>query len=156
MPALLTRAPNRLAPDLSTPQLRHRKDAGDARLMTRQPRPLLRPFYLAAGLVAMALGIIGIPVPLLPTVPFFILAAFFFARSSPRLEARLLDHPSYGLHIRRWRERGAISRKAKQAATIAFAFSIVLSLWLAPWPWPAVTIAAALASGTWIWRRPEA
>ncbi|MGF7168666.1 hypothetical protein FHS91_000321 [Sphingobium xanthum] len=124
--------------------------------MTRQPRPLLRPFYLAAGLVAMALGIIGIPVPLLPTVPFFILAAFFFARSSPRLEARLLDHRRYGPHIRRWREHGAISRKAKQAATIAFAVSIALSLWLAPWPWPAVTIAAALVSGTWIWCRPEA
>lgn len=116
----------------------------------------LRPVYLAAGLISMALGFIGIPLPLLPTVPFFILAAFFFARSSPRLEARLLDHPRYGPHIRRWRERGAISREAKQAATIAFALSIALSLWLAPWPWPLATIAAALASGAWIWRRPEA
>jgi len=116
----------------------------------------LKPFYLAAGLLSLALGTVGIALPLLPSVPFFILAAYFFARSNPTLETWLIDHPHFGPHIRLWRERGAISHKGKRAALIAFALSIALSLWLAPWPWPLVTIAAALMSGTWIWRRPEA
>lgn len=117
---------------------------------------MLKPVYLVAGLLCIALGVVGIAVPLLPTVPFFILAAFFFARSNRRLESWLVDHPRYGPHIRLWRERGAISRKGKQAAAIAFALSIALSVLLAPWPWPLATIAAACLSGLWIWRRPEA
>lgn len=116
---------------------------------------MLKPFYFAAGVLAILLGIVGIAVPLLPTVPFFILAAFCFARSSPALEQRLLTSPRFGPAIRAWRERSAISRRGKQAATIAFAVGILLSLLLAPWPWPLATIAVALICGTWIWTRPE-
>ncbi len=117
---------------------------------------MLKPVYLVAGLLCVALGVLGIALPLLPTVPFFILAAFFFARSNRRLEHWLVDHPRYGPHIRLWRERRAISRKGKRAAAIAFAVSIVISLIFARWPWPLATIGAALISGTWLWRRPEA
>jgi uncharacterized membrane protein YbaN (DUF454 family) len=112
--------------------------------------------YLTGGFVALALGALGIFLPLLPTVPFMILAAFFFARSSPALEARLLDHQHFGPHIRRWRERGAISRRGKRAALAAFAFSALLALFLAPFPWFLVPLTAALIGGTWIWTRPEA
>jgi uncharacterized membrane protein YbaN (DUF454 family) len=84
-----------------------------------------------------------------------ILAAFCFARSSPALEARLLDHKHFGPHIRRWREHGAISRRGKKAALIAFAFSVVLALLFSPFPWWLIPMAAALIGGTWIWTRPE-
>ena len=73
---------------------------------------MLRIGYLLLGFLALALGAIGAFLPLLPTVPFMILAAFLVARSSPRLEARLLDHAHVGPHIRRWRERGAISTRS--------------------------------------------
>ncbi|MCF8709487.1 YbaN family protein [Rhizorhapis sp. SPR117] len=116
---------------------------------------MLRPFYLVVGMLCVLLGIIGVALPLLPTVPFLILAAFCFARSSPELEAKLLDHPAYGQHIRLWRVRGAISRTGKWAATIAFAASIGLALGLLDWPWPLISVAAALIFGIWIWRRPE-
>ena len=76
--------------------------------------------YLCAGLLAVALGTVGIVLPLLPTVPFMILAAYCFARSSPALEARLLNHPKFGPHLFAWREKGAISRRGKWSATIAF------------------------------------
>lgn len=115
-----------------------------------------RAFYLGAGFLSVGLGTIGIFLPLLPTVPFMILAAFCFARSSPALEARLLDHRRFGPHIRRWRERGAISRRGKQAALAAFAFSAALGLILSPLPWSLIPLAAALIGGSWIWSRPEA
>lgn len=115
-----------------------------------------RHLYLVGGFVSLGLGAAGAVLPLLPTVPFMILAAFCFARSNPRLEAKLLDHPHLGPHIRRWRERGAISRKGKKAALAAFAFSVALALLLSPWPWWLVPVAAALIGGSWIWTRPDA
>ena len=114
-----------------------------------------RHFYLACGFLSLGLGAIGAFLPLLPTVPFMILAAFCFARSSPVLEARLLEHRHFGPHIRRWREKGAISRRGKKAALAAFAFSAVLALLLSPFPWFLIPLAAALIGGTWIWTRPE-
>jgi uncharacterized membrane protein YbaN (DUF454 family) len=114
-----------------------------------------RVLYLIAGFAALLLGGIGIVLPLLPTVPFVILAAFCFARSSPRLEAWLLDHPHFGHHIGNWRAKGAITRKGKQAALAAFAVSAIVGLIFSPMPWTLIPLAAALIGGTWIWRRPE-
>ena len=115
-----------------------------------------RTFYLAGGFVALALGAIGVVLPLLPTVPFVILAAFCFARSSPRLEAKLLAHPAFGPHIVNWRDRRAVTRRAKWAATAAFAASALVALLFAPAPWKFIPIIAALVGGTWIWTRAEA
>ncbi|MDK2762033.1 MAG: YbaN family protein [Sphingopyxis sp.] len=114
-----------------------------------------RHFYFVAGWLSLALGAIGAILPLLPTVPFVILAAFCFARSSPRLEMWLVTHPVFGPHIVAWRQKGAISRKGKVAASLAFAFSILLALIFAPWPWMMAPIIAAVATGSWIWTRPE-
>lgn len=116
---------------------------------------MVRSFYLFAGLAALAFGAVGLFLPLLPTVPFLILAAFCFARSSRRLEAWLLAHPRYGPHIRGWRERGAISRRGKRAAYAALALSILIGFLLLPWPWPLLPIAAASISGSWIATRPD-
>lgn len=104
----------------------------------------------------MALGALGIILPLLPTVPFMILAAFCFARSSPRLERWLVEHRHFGPHIQAWREKGAISRRGKHAATAAFAVSTVIAFVFAPMPAPVFTLAAAAIAGPWIWTRPEA
>ncbi|WP_188237105.1 YbaN family protein [Sphingopyxis sp. LK2115] len=114
-----------------------------------------RHLYLVAGWLSLGLGAIGAVLPLLPTVPFVILAAFCFARSSPRLEAWLLTHRTFGPHIVAWRDHGAISRKAKVAASLAFVASIVLALAFAPWPWAMAPVVAAVVTGSWIWTRPE-
>lgn len=114
-----------------------------------------RQLYLAAGLVSLALGSIGVILPLLPTVPFMILAAFCFANSSPRLESWLVEHPVFGVHIKNWRDRRAITRRGKWAATVAFAVSCVLALLFVELPWNLIPIAAALISGSWIWTRNE-
>ena len=114
-----------------------------------------RLLYLGLGFVSVGLGTAGIFLPLLPTVPFMLLAAYFFARSSPRLEARILDHPRFGPHVRAWRERGAISPAGKRAALFAFAFSAVIGFALLPFPWLLLPAAAGLIGGSWIATRPE-
>ncbi|MFC4291009.1 YbaN family protein [Sphingorhabdus arenilitoris] len=114
-----------------------------------------RQLYLTAGLVSVALGTIGIFLPLLPTVPFMILAAFCFAKSSPALEKRLIEDRRFGPHILAWREKGAISRKGKLAATAAFAVSIALGLWMMAMPWALIPIGVAVICLSWLWSRPE-
>ncbi len=68
------------------------------------------------GAVSLLLGIIGIPVPILPTVPFLLLSAFCFSKASERLHKWLVNHQSLGPPIRDWQQYGAISRVAKMLA----------------------------------------
>lgn len=114
-----------------------------------------RQLYLWAGLLALALGTVGIALPLLPTVPFIIFAAFCFARSSPALEAWLLNHPKFGTHLIAWQEKGAISRRGKWSATIAFGVSIAIGFMALALPWSLVPVGVAVLCLGWIWRKPE-
>lgn len=116
---------------------------------------MLRLGYVLLGFLSLGIGTVGAFVPLLPTVPFMLLAAFLFARSSPKMERMLLDHPTVGPHIAAWRSRGAISRNGKRAALIAFAISAAVGLVALPYPWSVVPLIAALIGGSWIWTRPE-
>lgn len=116
----------------------------------------MRIFYLIGGWASLVLGAIGIALPLLPTVPLVILAAFCFARSSPRLEAWLVEHPNMGQHIVAWRTRGAISRRGKIMAALAFAAGIAAALAFSPWPWMLAPIIAAAICLPWLWTRPDA
>lgn len=85
--------------------------------------------WLMAGLLLVALGFIGALVPLMPTTIFLILAAGCFARSSPRLEAWLLEHPRYGPSLRAWRMEGAVGPGAKFSACIGMAAGYALFWW---------------------------
>lgn len=114
-----------------------------------------RLLFLAGGYASVGLGIIGMFLPLMPTVPFLILAAFCFARSNPAFEKRLLDHPTFGPHIRAWRERGAISRMGKYGATGAFSISAAGGIFLLPWPWLLIPVAVACIGIAWMWTRPS-
>ncbi|TVV77228.1 YbaN family protein [Sphingomonas solaris] len=113
-----------------------------------------RRLFNALGITSFVVGSIGIALPLLPTVPFYILAAFLFGKGNPAFERRLLDHPHFGPHIRAWRERGAISRRGKIAAIVMLAGSGVMGLIFLPAPWAYVPAGVALLSGTWIATRP--
>ncbi len=86
-----------------------------------------RAAWFAFGAAALGLGVIGIVVPLLPTTPFLLLAAFAFARSSERWHAWLIGHRVFGPMIQNWRTHGAISRRAKISALIAMAVVLGIS-----------------------------
>lgn len=113
--------------------------------------------WTALGLLALALGIVGIALPLLPTVPFLLLAAFCFARSSERLHNWLITHPTLGPPIENWSRAGAIRRNAKVLATISIgvAFSISVALGVRPVLLGAQAL-VLVAVLVFIWSRPEA
>lgn len=84
--------------------------------------------YLALGWLSVGLGVIGIFLPLLPTTPFMLLAAWLFAKGSPRLHDWICNHPRFGEPIRQWNEHGVINRRAKALAMLAFLVVITASL----------------------------
>lgn len=87
-----------------------------------------RAFWITCGAIAVALGILGVALPILPTTPFMILAAFCFAKGSKRLENWLLTHPRFGPPLVDWRQHGAITKRAKKAAMIGMALALVISV----------------------------
>ena len=95
----------------------------------------MRHLWTIAGLIAVGLGLAGAVLPLLPTVPFMILAAFCFARGSDRFHNWLLGHPTFGPAIRDWRAHGAISRRGKIAAGIGIAAAFLMSVLLGVPAW---------------------
>lgn len=62
---------------------------------------MLKYLYLVLGLISLALGLLGIVTPGLPTTPFILLTAFLFAKSSPKLHQKLLDHKVTGRYIKK-------------------------------------------------------
>jgi len=84
----------------------------------------MRTAFLILGLALVLLGVAGLVLPLLPGTPLLIAAAACFARSSPRFESYLVNHPRLGAPIRAWRETGAIPLRAKIIALAAMAASI--------------------------------
>ena len=107
-------------------------------------RHLSRAAWMGAGFLFVALGIIGALLPVMPTTIFLILAAGCFARSSPRLEAWLLDHPRFGPTLRAWRANGAIGPRAKAMACTGITVGYGMFLWGAR---PGLLLAAVVAAG---------
>ena len=73
----------------------------------------MKTLYIALGTLSLALGILGIFLPLLPTTPFLLLTAALYCKSSPRLYNWLLNHKHLGPYIRNFRENKAIPLRAK-------------------------------------------
>ncbi|OYX44637.1 MAG: hypothetical protein B7Z02_04855 [Rhodobacterales bacterium 32-67-9] len=117
----------------------------------------MRSLWLLLGSTTLALGAAGVFLPLLPTVPFLLLSAFAFSRSSERLHHWLLAHPVFGPPISEWRERRAIGRRAKRLASVSIVAAFLISVALGVTHWILAAQALVLvAVSVFIWTRPNA
>ena len=117
---------------------------------------LSRQIWRLAGGASLALGVIGIFLPLLPTTPFLLLAAYCFQKSSPRLHNWLVSHPTFGPAIEDWQQHGAISRTAKIQAMLALAAVLGLSFLLGVgWLVLSIQIGVLTCVATFILSRPS-
>ncbi|MGG6109534.1 DUF454 family protein [Pantoea allii] len=94
-----------------------------------------RIVLLTLGWLAIVLGILGIVLPLLPTTPFMLLAAWCFARSSPRFHHWLLWSSPFGRYIRHWQQHRGMPPGAKSRAMLLIVVTFAVSLWLVPLWW---------------------
>ena len=115
----------------------------------------MRVLWGLGGVTSLGLGTVGIFLPLLPTVPFVLLAAFCFSRSSDRLHDWLVAHPIFGPSIEDWRRNGSISKRGKYLATLSIALVFGLSVGLKLAAWLLITQALILSAVlVFIWSRP--
>lgn len=123
---------------------------------TPDRHPLARLLWRTLAGAALVLGAVGVVVPGLPTVPFLLLAAWAGGKGWPALGARLLAHPRHGPVIQRWRDHGAIPRRAKRLASAMMLLSgTVLAFSGAPLPVRVGVPLFMLAVAVWMWQRPE-
>jgi len=120
------------------------------------PRPLRLLLWRTLALASLALGIVGAFLPVLPTVPFVLLSAWAASHGWPAFERWLLQHRHFGPPIRRWREHGAVPRRAKWLATVMMCGSALMLQFFALPPAVRIGVPALMAAvAVWMWRRPE-
>ncbi|MBU2868534.1 YbaN family protein [Pacificibacter marinus] len=88
----------------------------------------IKYIHLALGWLCVVLGLIGAVLPILPTTVFFILAAFFFTKGSPRLRHWLISHPTVGPAIQNWEDTGSIAPRIKMVALTMMGVTLAISL----------------------------
>jgi uncharacterized membrane protein YbaN (DUF454 family) len=113
-----------------------------------------RAAWALAGALALVVGLIGVVVPLLPTTPFVLLAAFCFARSSERCERWMLEHARFGPIVRDWRARRAVPLRAKQFATVMMATGCISAAFLLPARVAWLPALVCTVTAVWLWRLP--
>ena len=117
----------------------------------------VRWLFVLAGWLCLALGIVGILLPVLPTTPFVLLAAWCFSRGSKRLHGWLLANPTLGPSIRSWEEHGMIPLRIKIVATaIMLPLSAFMTLGSAAPLWAkGATVLLVTWGVIFIWTRPS-
>src|SRR5216684_390231 len=104
-----------------------------------------RVLYVALGLFFVALAVIGVVTPLLPTTPFLLLAAYFFARSSTRLHNWLLRSRLFGGLIRDWQRYRGVRLRVKVVALTMLPIVVFTSAYFGGLPWYLVVMLITLA-----------
>ena len=89
----------------------------------------VRGLLWLAGSMSLALGLIGVLLPGLPTTPFVLLAAACYAKASPRLHRRLLNHRLTGPLLRDWETHRSLSRRTKTIAVVSMLLMVGFSVW---------------------------
>jgi len=116
----------------------------------------MRYLWIGLGWVSVGLGIAGAFIPLLPTTPFLLLAAFSFSRGSSRLHDWLINHHQLGPPIQHWHDHRAISRQVKVYASVSLLIVFAISLLFGVPAWVLATQAVVLTVvAGFLWTRNE-
>lgn len=116
----------------------------------------IRALWFSLGSLALILGLIGVVLPVLPTTPFIILAAFCFGKSAPSFAARLERHRVFGPMIADWRSNGAIAPRYKRAAGLMMGGAFAISVTLAMPVWVLLVQAVCLSgAAAYVFSRPD-
>ena len=144
--AVLVKNVRQRLPQATIPQTSH--------VLTEYMRKSL---YLIAGWTSLGTGILGILLPLVPTVPFLLLSAFCFSRSSSRHHNWLLSHRWFGTHIRQWEATRTVRRETKIKALIliVISFAITIGVLTPSLIWRIVVVFLAIALFTAVILLPE-
>ena len=120
-------------------------------------RGVTRIIWLVLGFISLGLGVLGAFLPVLPTTPLVILAAFFFSKGSPRVHGWLLSQPGVGPIVFEWEQYRVIRMRGKVAASLVIAPVFSLSLVLLSWSIVAKLLLALVGLGVlgFIWSRPS-
>ncbi len=118
---------------------------------------IFKPLLMLLGFLSVALGILGAVLPVLPTTPFFILAAYLFSKSSPRFHQMILNSPAIGPLVHDWEQHGIISLKAKKMCTAMLFLVVGLSFTFANLKFFVKIVMGVSIIGvlTFIWSRPS-
>ena len=120
------------------------------------PAQVRRLLWRLLAILFLAMAVLGVLLPILPTVPFLLAAAWAAGRGWPALEQWLLAHPRYGESIRQWRSGGIVPRRGKWAATLMMACSAILLLFTqAPLALKTGVPIVMATVALWLWSRPE-
>lgn len=115
----------------------------------------VRWIYVGLGFASLLAGLVGVFLPVLPTVPFILLAAFCFARGSARFHRWLLRHRLTGPLIRDWYQHRSIRPATRRRAALLITLSFSLSILLVPIVWLKLALTAlGLALLVMLWRVP--
>jgi uncharacterized membrane protein YbaN (DUF454 family) len=113
------------------------------------------PFFLVFAYSCVGLGIIGAFLPLLPTTPFLLLAAWAAPKGSPALHRWLYEHPRFGSALIAWEQERAVSARSKFMACLFMAVSwVIMYLQTDTWIVPAVTGVLFVVVGSYLVSRP--
>jgi uncharacterized protein len=108
------------------------------------------------ALIFLLLALIGIALPVMPTVPFLLVAAWAGGKGWPILEQKLLAHPTYGPQIKQWREFGVVRRTPKVITTVMMAGSWIMLTFSPIVLWLKLAVIGIMATILmWLWLRPE-
>ncbi|GAB4467619.1 MAG: YbaN family protein [Burkholderiaceae bacterium] len=131
------------------------RDGNDA--VREHGSPVVRALLIVAGTVCVALGLIGLFLPVLPTTPFMLLAAACYARASKRFYYRLLSNRTFGPMIHEWRKHRSIPYRTKLAAIGLMLATLAISIlfFVKPLWLKGVLAALGIALAVWMYRLPS-
>ncbi len=93
--------------------------------------------FMVGGALMLALAIVGLFLPIVPQIPFAILAAALFSKGSPRIHNWIRKNKYFGKPVKDWEDHGIVRPKLKIFSTVAMVAGAGMGHWQLeqPWPW---------------------